>query len=141
MSDTKKTEIKIVYGDGESGWAVDLGDGTARIANIPLTDGLNIDDVVRLELTEDGRRRAGDVVSSVFPIKASIYYDKGAPFGKFRTAMHAIGCKVEGFIAPTAERRGWAMVACKEGTDVYGIARAHGLRNPEIEDAAHARLH
>lgn len=47
----------------ESLWAVDLGDGTVRLDNTPwFVRGVASDDVVRVEVDEDGQRWASETV-------------------------------------------------------------------------------
>jgi hypothetical protein len=92
--------IKIVYEEGESGWAVDLGDGQARISNLPIANNLNIDDVVSLK-TVNGRRWVDKVLSRTFFRKTSLEYDM--PYKKNYRAiwetLRTAGMKVEGLMA------------------------------------------
>lgn len=53
--------IKLVYEKGEVGWAVDLGEGLARIDNVPGGAALRYGDIVEVEHKE-GRLWAGRVV-------------------------------------------------------------------------------
>ncbi|WP_353940170.1 DUF4265 domain-containing protein [Streptomyces sp. HUAS MG91] len=47
----------------ESLWAVDLGDGTVRLDNTPwFVRGVASDDIIRVEIDEDGARWAGETV-------------------------------------------------------------------------------
>jgi len=72
--------IRIRFEVGETGWAEPVGDGKARIRNLPLTDRLNCRDVVKLEDdTPEGEEpgsffRAGPVVMRELPQKFGIRY-------------------------------------------------------------------
>ncbi|MFI5808801.1 DUF4265 domain-containing protein [Streptomyces sp. NPDC051561] len=47
----------------ESLWAVDLGDGTVRLDNTPwFVRGVASDDIVRVEVDEEGARWPGEIV-------------------------------------------------------------------------------
>ena len=43
--------IKVRYAEGETGWAVDMGDGSCRLANSPLIEDVEWGD--RVELLPD----------------------------------------------------------------------------------------
>lgn len=49
----------------ESLWAVDLGDGTVRLDNTPwFVRGVTGDDIIRVEIDDEGVRRAGETVEA-----------------------------------------------------------------------------
>jgi hypothetical protein len=50
--------VKIRYAKDETGWAEEMANGTYRIDNIPLTDQLNMDDLVRCRLNDAGVEQA-----------------------------------------------------------------------------------
>ena len=64
--------VKIRYAKGEKGWAEELGDGKYRIDNIPLTDRLNIDDLVRCRLNDDGELVVSRRLKRRYPEKTLI---------------------------------------------------------------------
>ena len=119
--------IKLVYEEGESGWAEDLGDGKARIANLPLAENLNIGDVVKV-VEKNGRRHAGDLVVRAFNQKTGIRYPE--PHKEtWATLVKAFdGCKLEGMVP------GMGFIA-HNGTadDVRTKAKAAGI---ELLDAS-----
>lgn len=41
--------VKMRYGEGECGWAEDLGNNRYRVSNVPLSDGLHFGDIVEFE--------------------------------------------------------------------------------------------
>ena len=93
----KEMPFSLRYSDGETGWAYSLGDGLAVIANIPMAENLNIDDLV--EMTTDGDLpRIKRVLQRTFNRKTILRYP--APhqenFSKLVKYLHARGCKVEG---------------------------------------------
>ena len=121
--------IKLVYEPGETGWGtvVELPKGKkpmlVRITNVPLTDLLNIDDVVEAAPGEkDARLHAGRVISRTFKYKVGLDYPEPHTenFGKIRRVLQAAGCKVEGMLP------GKALVACND-QDVNAIAKGAGV--------------
>lgn len=122
--------IKLVYEPGETGWGnvVELSKGKkpmlVRIANVPLTDLLNIDDVVEAApgKGKDDRLLAGRVVSRAFKYKVGVNYPEPHTenYRKIRLALQAVGCKVEGMLP------GRALVACND-QDVNAITKEAGV--------------
>lgn len=86
----------VVYEDGETGWVEDLGDGTFRIANVPMAP-INIDDVVTL-VEVDGRPTVDKVVRRVFTKKAGIRLQDTSEkaFRRLARAFRKKGWKLEG---------------------------------------------
>src|SRR5438309_11772900 len=68
--------VKIRYARGETGWAEEMGNGTYRIDNVPLTDRLNIDDLVRCRRNEAGELVVRGRVKRRYPEKTAIRYEK-----------------------------------------------------------------
>ena len=91
--------VKIVYEEGETGWAEMLDGDRARIENIPFGDRLNIDDVVSIE-RRDGRLYAEKILSRTFPKKTALDYDEphDKTYAKICSALHAAEMKVEGVV-------------------------------------------
>lgn len=101
MSEPKM--IKLAYDEGESGWAEDLGDGKARIANLPLAGDLNVDDVVKV-VKRDGRSAVGERVARAFAQKTGITYPEPhkETYAKLAQHFHTKGWKMEGMVPGTA---------------------------------------
>lgn len=122
--------IKLVYEPGETGWGnvVELSKGKkpmlVRIANVPLSSLLNIDDVVEAAPGKgrDDRLLAGRVVSRAFKFKVALHYPEPHTenYRKIRLALQAAGCKVEGMLP------GRALVACNT-EDLDAVARGAGV--------------
>lgn len=96
-------DVKLLFGPGETGWGTELEPANSdtgamvRIDNVPMSDDLNIDDVVEMGVMP--RNHVKRVVSRVFPKKTAIRYPKPYEenFDKIWKAYLAAGCKVEGF--------------------------------------------
>jgi hypothetical protein len=121
--------IKLVYEPGETGWGtvVELPKGKkpmlVRITNVPLTDLLNIDDVVEAAPgKKDDRLHASRVISRAFEYKIGLDYPEPHTenYGKIRRALQAAKCKVEGMLP------GRALVACND-QDVDAIVKKAGV--------------
>ena len=115
--------FRLRYGEGETGWAKWLGDGKARIANLPISGLLNIDDVVEVVERED-RLEIARVVSSVFACRTTVAYPE--PFERnywtLRGALEALDCKVEGMV------EGLAVVAHQESVNPVAVLKKLGLK-------------
>lgn len=113
------------FGDKETGWALELEPGLVEINNIPLSDALNIGDVVKVrpaksrpELLEVVR-----VVSRKYAKKTALAYGKphGATFRALAKLLRHAHMKVEGMVD------GLMLVAHGEDQDPLQIAVAAGL--------------
>ena len=85
----------------ESLWAVDLGDGTVRLDNTPwFVRGVASDDVVRVEVDEDGLRWAGETVraSENCTIRLIVMKDGGSTAARQSVleVFHRLGTTGEG---------------------------------------------
>lgn len=114
----------VVYAPGETGWAEDLGDGTWRIANVPLSSGINIDDVVMLHKDENERHVVGSIVRRNYDKKTTIRYQPPFQdnFKLLKAAFLRSGWKFEG------GRPGVGLLAHKGVTDPAAVALTVGLR-------------
>lgn len=124
-----KEHIKIRYAQGERGWAVDLGDGKAEIANLPLAD-LNFGDTVTLTRDEDGMRLADKVLARKWEKKSALRYL--APFretfAKIQEALQVKrGWPVEGGIP------GLCMVCHPANADLAAVLLAAGVEGVRVE--------
>jgi len=98
--------IKLMFGEGESGWAIDLEDGTAEINNVPLEGRLNLGDVVKIEKVDsiDHRgpvsfRKAGELVRRKYAFKTGFEYEADKEVAqKIADAARALGWHAEGMV-------------------------------------------
>ena len=105
----------VVYEDGETGWVEDLGDGTFRIANVPMSDRVNMNDVVTIK-EKHGRPTVDKVVRRAFTKKSGIEYPK--PFAKnYKKLCRAL------------EGEGWALEGQIEG---MALLAHDGRKSPEV---------
>jgi hypothetical protein len=131
---TQENMIRIRYDADETGWAEKLDGDRARIANVPIADHLNIDDVVQLlPVDSDGFLVAGDVLERKFPCKTALQYDEPhvETWKLLSTALHAKGCKVEGAIP------GLCVVAHAEDADPILFAMEAGIPVVLFEEDEH----
>jgi hypothetical protein len=119
---TTEKMLKIVYEEGETGWADDLGDNRARIANLPIADDLNIDDVVSLKRV-DGRLYVDKVVSRTFAKKTALEYDEPhhETYAKIWSALKQAGMKIEGLM------EGHCLVAHRLDQDPVAVCKTAGV--------------
>lgn len=85
----------------ESLWAVDLGDGTVRLDNTPwFVRGVASDDVIRVDIDEDGLRWAGETVrvSENCTIRLIVMKDGGSTAARQSVldVFHRLGTTGEG---------------------------------------------
>ena len=127
--------VKIRYARGETGWAEDLGDGQYRIDNIPLTDRLNIDDLVRCRVNDDGELVVSRRLQRRYPEKTAVRYERAEQYRLLRQKVLAAGAKIEGMLGPQGGRPGIALVAHGSDFDPVAAAREVGIENPEAFEA------
>lgn len=140
MANDDEKMVRLRYDSSESGWAVDLGDGTYRLANVPYCNGLNIDDVVTVKTGSDRLMQVDKVLTRSFVAKDAIFYDTVEQFHAITRDLRERGCKSEGVAGPHGGRRGVMVVASPEGVDALAVARAHGVVNPD-EDGPAPHVH
>ncbi len=127
----KPKSMKLRYAEDESGWALDLGDGRAEIANLPLTD-LNSGDVVRLGPPTSCQccPTIADVVERKWPKKTWIKYPEPHKenYKKICVALREErGWPTEGMVG------GYACVAHPKGEKIKKILADAGVE-VETED-------
>lgn len=116
--------VRIWYSETESGWAEVLDGNRARIANVPYTERLNIDDVVELlHGGRGGRLRAGRVLKRAFPRKTGITYPEPHHdnFAVIVRELDGRGCRVEGVV------HGVCVVAHCAEIEPVSVMRAIGM--------------
>jgi hypothetical protein len=123
--------VKIRYAKGETGWAEEMGGGKYRIDNIPLTDRLNIDDLVRCRLNNDGELVVSHRLRRHYQEKTAIRYEREEQYHLLREKVLEAGAKIEGMIGPEDGRPGIALVAHDYEFDPMEAAREVGIEDPE----------
>jgi hypothetical protein len=88
--------VKIRYAEGETGWAEELTNGTYCIDNIPLSDRLNIDDIVRCRLNDDGELVVSRRLKGRYPEKTTIRYERVEQYRLLRQKVLAAGPRSRG---------------------------------------------
>jgi len=135
MSDEKKF-VKVQFSPGETGWGREIETGRVVIANIPLTDALNIDDLVEVDTTpRKGAIEIVRVLKRVFECKTAVDYPTPHKenYAKIREAWHAAGMKCEGMIP------GLVIIAHHENQNPVqiainaGVAAALHPTQPDLE--------
>ena len=124
----------IRYDEGETGWAEVLGEGKYRICNIPLTDLLNIDDVVTCAEGDDGWLEVVDVLERKYPSKTAIKYDTVEQYKGICERATEAGFKVEGMVGPHHGKPGICFVAHDENLNVYEMIKKAGVETPQAWD-------
>jgi hypothetical protein len=120
--------ISMRYGDGETGWAIDLDEEHAVIANVPLEPGFSVKDVVKKgPPTHCSRPTVGEVVWRYYSKRTGVEYPAGDDqTAKEHYAMIFNACKsaklvVEGIVP------GRCVVSHHDDSDLKAIFRSHGL--------------
>lgn len=118
-----KNMTRIRYTPDETGWAEMIGTLRARIANVPLTETLNIDDVVELKDNGDLLDSVVRVVERPFPKKSVVRYEPAdkPTYTKLYKALEGAGMKCEGAVA------GMMVVAHAKGSPAK-LAKLAGIK-------------
>lgn len=115
----------------ETGWAVPDPSGHWRIANIPLADDVNIDDLVELTRPcKDRPRRIRRILERPFPGKALLHYPDLRAVHRLTAVLTEHGCRCEAFFRPAAGHPGVLAVAHPETLDPVQVAEAMGYPQP-----------
>jgi len=122
--------IKVRYlGDKETGWATYLAPGLARIANVPISDNINLYDLVEID---DSNKKdlplVTRVLKTVYPGKCFLYYAEEWQFHRLRDVLTLVGAHVEGFGGPKEGNPGRIVVAYCEDIDPVMIAEGMGIK-------------
>lgn len=125
--------VCVRFARRETGWALPEGrSGLYRVANIPLTDRYNIDDLVELAPPTGGRpRRIRRLLETPFPGKAVLYYPDMRAFHRLTAVLTEFGCRCEGWCAPGDRGPGLLAVAYLDDYDPVETARRMGYPQPE----------
>jgi hypothetical protein len=103
--------VRMYLAPGESGWAELVGPRTVRIANIPFSGELNIDDIVRVRRGPHGMIEPVRVMERVFPVRTTIWYPRADQFRQVQELVKKAGGKGEGAVGPSKDRPGAVSVA------------------------------
>jgi len=124
--------IKIRYSKSETGWASKSEDGYI-VDNVPLTDGLNIGDLVEIAENEDDFPVINKIIKFRFNNKAAIEYQEIIDYRQIKKEIEDNGGKVEGFFAPSVRdgkyNKGLAMIACDQSKkEIKTILKKYGAK-------------
>lgn len=125
--------VEVRFGKSETGWAEELGDGKYRIDNIPLTVPLNLDDLVRCRLNNDGELVVSRRLKRRYPEKTVIRYECEEQYWLLREKVLAADAKIEGMFGPHDDKPGVALVAHVCDFDPLQAAREVGIEKPDGE--------
>lgn len=121
--------VKIRYSEFETGWAEEMGNGKYLIANIPLTKGLNVDDLVRCRQNDDGELVVSRSLKRRYHEKTLIPYEREEQFQPLCEKVQAAGAEIEGMFGPHDGKPGCAIVAHERHFDPWQVAREVGIEN------------
>jgi hypothetical protein len=129
MRDQNEDLVKVRFAEDETGWACRLPDGTYRIANIPLTEHLNLDDVVSVRAADSdfGFPVVNQVLKKGMARKAAVSYRTADQFVAFAQEARDEGACVEGLFGPHGDQDGLALVAYPDSFDLKVLARHHRI--------------
>lgn len=127
---------RIRFDKGETGWALKLPDGTYRINNLPLNDGLNIDDIVECSAESNELPIVKRIITHGMPCKSAVSYQTTEQFYAFVKLVKDAGCKCVGLIGPcmqgqSGSKDGIVIVAHKSDFDPFEVARTLGITDPD----------
>jgi hypothetical protein len=90
-----------------------VGGGQYRIDTIPLTDRLNIDDLVRCRLNDEGELVVSRRLKRRYPEKTAVRYERAEQYRLLRRKVPAAGGQIEGMLGPQGDRPGspWSPTA------------------------------
>jgi hypothetical protein len=122
MTDELK-QVRVRFDEGETGWGREVEPGRVLIDNIPISDRLNIDDLVEVDPKETGFLNIIRVLERAFPGKTAIRYSEPykETYGKLYKAWHDAGMKCEGPF------EGLVIVAHQAGQDPVKVALDAGV--------------
>jgi hypothetical protein len=115
--------IRIRYDVGETGWAEDLGEGKAKIANVPLTPKLNSGDIVLLKFNEDDFATVAKVLERAFPLKTYLEYKMIEDFKKIASWLRDKNWPFEGVFPPSKGKPGLLSVSHPKDTNLEEIVK------------------
>lgn len=124
---------KLVYDEGETGWALDIGDSKAVIANVPLSERLRFKDIVAVTLSSDGRPMAGEVLWRMYARTVMVRYPADTEevtreyYAKMHAACAKAGLALEGCVA------GLASASCYEDTELGALFDAAGIDTSKLQ--------
>lgn len=123
--------IQLRYSEGETGWADDLGNGLARIKNVPMTDGLGIFDIVEIENVENSLPIINRVVNKHYERSIGIFYYQLKQFFVLKSVLGILNAFVGVIVAPTEDNPGIMMVNFNGDIDPILIAEGMGIPQPK----------
>ena len=119
MTETKM--IRLSYGEGETGWAEDLGDGRIKLANCPLNPDLRIGDICSTRPEGDSDYPdwlvVDEVLERTYPHSAIIRYPETKHWYLIRGGSLIAGWRCEGGIGPKDGNPGFCTMNYKGDED------------------------
>jgi hypothetical protein len=126
--------VRIRYAEDETGPAELLGEGLARIIDVPLlTDRFWRDDVVRLRQDPDGGLpRVAGVAFTRFERRSMVQFFGGEGAGALLLSLFSLlGFDSAVIVLPADERPGWISVAHAAGFRPAAVVKLIGADKPE----------
>ena len=110
MSDNKM--IRLSYGEGETGWAEDLGDGRVKLANCPLHPGLRAGDIcsTRKDPEYDDWLVVNEVLEREYPHTTFIWYPEEKYWYLIRGGSLIAGWRAEGGVGARDGKEGFCTI-------------------------------
>ena len=121
--------IRVRYSECETGWAEDLGDGTVKVANCPMTPELGLGDICST-IDNDGWRTIDKVIKQRYPHRATVWYKEKDWFLVTSGACSVKDWGMEGGCAPREDREGFFTVNYDgEESDLEALMETLGITN------------
>ena len=134
--------VRMRYAEGETGWAIDLGGGRYKIANVPMCDGLHFGDIVKF-------RKGVDIFDGDFRILEKGLDQKLAFRYTEKETFHAVSDRcdldefkddvcLEGVVGPekSYSSRGLALLGYNASVDVEALFKGISGVEFDIEEDA-----
>jgi len=141
MSKVEEEELrKIRFGPEEVGWAAKVGDDLYRIRNVPMSDGLNFNDLVRW----DGIWQSlPEVIEEGLAHRLAVWYSTESQYHEIKDKLKASfewfdDFIVEGWLGPKEDvgKRGLLIVSYSKKEVYEFLLAASEIKEPDEEGDA-----